>query len=192
MYYAWARLLLPPLSPAHQLYINNVILCPDMLAYVVHSAIQQVAICTDLVYKLPIQKKKPVAPLVCLCCSSEPLCTKTELIYAQWSPPYLLVTSQLLMQFLTIEMPTMTAFQPQHRVQLCFGLNSWSVDSQSNTRATDFLVWAQWPRTRPIPDPARLLPHLICVMPKYTSRLGAVCLCSHSSNKPDSGIYHTV
>lgn len=64
-------------SPLVRFHISDAVLCLGMLAHPARSPTQQVAICAELVCKLPVYKrKKPVAPLVSVCYSPECLCTQ--------------------------------------------------------------------------------------------------------------------
>lgn len=69
-------------------HISNVILCSGTSAYVAHCPILQVTMCPELGCKLPVQKKKSVAPVVYVCKGLECLCTSVGHIHAQWSPLY--------------------------------------------------------------------------------------------------------
>lgn len=79
---------------------NNAVPCLGKLAYVVHSPIQQVGICTQLVCRLPAhKKKKSTATLVYVHCSPKFLCNGVEHPCTVESPLL------LCMSFLTVETP---------------------------------------------------------------------------------------
>lgn len=94
-----------------------------------------------LVSKLPVHKKNPFVPLVYIHCSSECFCTGLEHTHAQWSPLYYCACSFLILETSTMaSFPTLTSSVWKHVMVNPEGL--------TNVRATRFLVWPWWSRTR--------------------------------------------
>lgn len=84
---------------------NNAVPCLAKIAFVLHSPIQQVAICTQLVCRLPVHKKKK---------------STATLVYVHCSPVSLQrCRTSMLSGVLFVSMHT----PPVFHVQPCFGLN---------------------------------------------------------------------